>query len=97
MNELEKKLYYILYECNQHRKRMQSAYFKMNSFMPLDEKNYEDLSDDEIEHIDQFLFRFSKLQDTIGEKLFSVLLSLLGEKVKTIDTFIFHCCPKELG
>jgi len=29
--------------------------------------------------IDQFLFRFSKLQDSMGEKLFSTMLFLLGE------------------
>ena len=49
--------------------------------MPLNEDSYLNLSDDEVEHIDQFLFRFAKLQDTIGEKLFKLILLALDEKV----------------
>lgn len=48
--------------------------------MPLDENRYLQLMDDEIEHIDQFLYRFSKLQDTIGEKLFPLMLEFLKEE-----------------
>lgn len=32
--------------------------------------------------IDQFLFRFSKLQDTIGEKLFKAILLYLDENIE---------------
>jgi hypothetical protein len=52
----------------------------MSVFMPLDATRYQQLSDDEIEHIDQFLFRFAKLQDTMGEKLFMLLLEFLKEE-----------------
>jgi hypothetical protein len=31
---------------------------------------YQNLSDEEIEHIDQFVYRFQKLQDDMGTKLF---------------------------
>ena len=48
--------------------------------MPLDAAKYQQLSDDEIEHIDQFLFRFAKLQDATGEKLFILLLEFLKEE-----------------
>ncbi|NOT13868.1 MAG: hypothetical protein HOP23_18955 [Methylococcaceae bacterium] len=47
--------------------------------MPLDATKYQQLSEDEIEHIDQFLFRFAKLQDAMGEKLFMLLLEFLKE------------------
>lgn len=50
--------------------------------MPLNKERYENLSEDEIEHIDQFLYRFSKLQDTMGQKLFKSILLLLDEKVE---------------
>src|SRR3989337_1047363 len=36
---------------------------------------------DEIEHIDQMVYRFSKLQDSIGERLFKSLLMFLEEDV----------------
>jgi hypothetical protein len=52
----------------------------MSEFMPLDEKTYQQLNDDDIEHIDQFLFRFAKLQDAMGERLFRLLLELLQEE-----------------
>jgi len=54
----------------------------MKPTMPLDKNRYISLSDDEVEHIDQFLFRFSKFQDTIGEKLFKTILLYLEEKVE---------------
>ena len=56
--------------------------------MPLDENKYQQLSDDEIEHIDQFLFRFAKLQDAIGEKLFMLLLEFLKEENTRTRPFI---------
>ena len=56
--------------------------------MPLDAISYQQLTDDEIEHIDQFLFRFAKLQDTIGEKLFQLLLEFFKEENTRNKPFI---------
>lgn len=50
--------------------------------MPLDKEIYSDLTEDEIEHIDQFLFRFSKLQDAMGQKLFRNILIYLDEDIR---------------
>ncbi len=51
-----------------------------------DKKIYQHILSDGImlinEHIDQFLFRFSKLQDVMGEKLFPTVLMLLAEDIK---------------
>ncbi|RUM45414.1 MAG: hypothetical protein DSY46_02985 [Hydrogenimonas sp.] len=44
--------------------------------MPLSSDRYQNLTDDEVEHIDQFLFRFAKLQDAMGRKLFKLVLIL---------------------
>lgn len=76
------KVQRILRECEKHLLRINSAYLKMQSYFPLSTQKYSNLSDDEVEHIDQFLFRFSKLQDTIGEKLFKNLLIYLGEEIE---------------
>lgn len=81
MNRYEEKIKKLFNECEKHIFRMNSAAKKMLDTMPLDEKKYICLTDDEVEHIDQFLFRFSKLQDTMGEKLFKVILLVLDEKV----------------
>jgi hypothetical protein len=53
----------------------------MSKFMPLNSIKYQNLSDEEVEHIDQFLFRFAKLQDSMGRKLFKNILLYLGEDV----------------
>lgn len=70
----------LIAECDKHLARINHAYIKMAVFMPLDAAKYQILNDDEIEHIDQFLFRFAKLQDAMGEKLFVLLLEFLLEE-----------------
>ena len=82
MNIYKQKLIKIFNECDKHIMRINSASTKMQSTMPLDKEKYLNLSDDEVEAIDQFLFRFSKLQDTIGERLFKTILLYLEEKVE---------------
>jgi hypothetical protein len=75
-------------ECNKHLKRINSAFVKMSAFMPIDSEKYLQLTDDEVEHIDQFLFRFSKLQDAMGEKLFVLLLEFMQEESVKSRPFI---------
>ncbi len=56
--------------------------------MLLSPERYQQLSKDEIQDIDQYLYRFSKLQDAIGEKLFKLIISKydeLSEKRPFID------------
>jgi hypothetical protein len=78
----------VIIECDKHLKRINSAYLKMSVFMPLDASKYAQLTDDEIEHIDQFLFRFAKLQDAMGEKLFLLLLEFFKEENTRNKPFI---------
>ena len=52
--------------------------------MPLSADSFLQLNDDEIEHIDQYLFRFAKLQDAIGQRLFKSMLEYLGEVIRQI-------------
>jgi hypothetical protein len=87
MKDLEKTFVEKLYECNQHKKRLLSAKKRLSSIMPLTLKVYDTLDDDTMSVIDQMIFRFSKLQDTMGEKVFPTILELNGEDVKRL-TFI---------
>ena len=82
MNFKENKLLEQIDECNGHIKRMIRAYKKMTPFMPLNISSYDQLTEDQIEHIDQFLFRFSKLQDAMGEKIFKTVIDCTGEGIK---------------
>jgi len=76
-----------IYECNQHKKRLQGAKEKLQDIMPLNVEKYNELDDIFISIIDQLIFRFSKLQDTMGDKIFPSILELNGENVKKM-TFI---------
>ncbi len=68
-----------LRECLKHKDRMLSAWAKIKHALPLDGVKYEGLAEDEIEHIDQYLFRFAKLQDAMGQRLFREVLMVLDE------------------
>ncbi|MGC9386856.1 MAG: hypothetical protein ACP5D0_07920 [Hydrogenovibrio sp.] len=69
-------------ECDKHQKRINSAYHKIANKLPLNAQSYQNLTEDDIEHIDQFLFRYAKLQDAIGQRLFKTLLNYLEEETE---------------
>ena len=52
------KLQKIINECDKHILRMNSAHRKTLTIFPLNVDKYTALDEDEIEHIDQYLFRF---------------------------------------
>lgn len=83
MNSIENTFIEKLYECNLHKQRIEVAVSKVKAIMPLDMKIYDKLSPEQLSFIDQIIFRFAKLQDTLGDKVISGLLILLGEEVKT--------------
>lgn len=85
MNIKHLKLQKIINECDRHILRMNSAYRKALAIMPLNVDKYTALVEDEIEHIDQYLFRFAKLQDTIGKRLFKAILSSLEEEIEDLS------------
>lgn len=64
------KIEKLIRECDKHLLRIKSAAGKMAVFMPLNASAYSRLTKEDVEHIDQFLFRFAKLQEAISEKLF---------------------------
>ena len=78
----------LIKECDKHLERIKQASVKMAVFMPLNASRYAQLTNDEVEHIDQYLYRFSKLQDVIGEKLFVLLLEFLKEENIKSKSFI---------
>ena len=83
MKDIKNTFIEKLHECNQHKMRLVKAKSYLKDFIPIDKDRYVHLGDVEIGFIDQMIFRFSKLQDTMGEKLFPALLELMGEEVKS--------------
>ena len=70
----------IIDECKKHQLRLDYAYSKILPSLPFTIENANNFSDELIAHLDQYIFRFSKLQDAIGKKLFKGLLLFLGEE-----------------
>lgn len=77
----------VINECEKHLKRLRYAKDELKAIFPLTQKKYENLSEEEIQAIDQFIYRFSKLQDTVGEKLIKMVFSLYEENIEKF-TFI---------
>ncbi len=61
-------------ECEKHIQRINEAYEDMRDIIPLTVERYKNLTKDQVQDIDQYIFRFSKLQDTMGDKLFRLVL-----------------------
>lgn len=75
----------ILRECAIHSERLESARTKCGAFFPLDATSYPELTADQIEHIDQLVYRFTKLQDALGAKLFPGIASALREDAEALS------------
>lgn len=53
----------------------------IRTFSPLTAKNIDLLTDEQVQDIDQFILRYTKLQDTMGARLFTSVLNYLYEPV----------------
>jgi hypothetical protein len=81
-DDLRDKLKESLQLCSIHNERMQYAYYKVKQNFPLNKDQYNKLSEDELSYLDQLIFRFSKLQDSMGNRLFPSILENLGEDIQ---------------
>jgi len=86
MNIRDIKSNKYLKECEKHQLRIRESFEEIQDIFPLSGKKYLNLSSYEVKNIDQYLFRFSKMQDTIGEKLFKLIVQ---DFVENIDTMTF--------
>jgi len=80
----------VINECKKHLKRMNYAYQRLEIKMPITPELILQQSEEDIALIDHFIYRFSKLQDSIGQKLFKAVLNILDEEVENksaIDIF----------
>ena len=64
-NEMRLKLH--IKEANVHIERLKNILSYLEYFYPL---NYDSLEDIELDKLDAFVFRFAKLQDLLGTKIF---------------------------
>lgn len=80
MNKKQKdKLVKIIESGRIHIDRIESAYSAVKDLIPLTSDRFTTMAADKRAFIDQYVFRFAKLQDLTGQKLFRETLEALGE------------------
>ena len=82
INRLKEEKY--INECNKHKIRIIESYTELKNIFPISSKKYQELDDMQIKNIDQYLFRFAKMQDTIGDKLFKLIVEEFVEDITTM-------------
>ena len=65
--EIEAKLKSAISECDAHIKKLIRGKQLLGEYFPINLESFKCLEKDQIEHIDQFIYRFTKLQDSIPE------------------------------
>ncbi|MDR0940085.1 MAG: toxin-antitoxin system antitoxin subunit [Mediterranea sp.] len=70
--------------CDKHILRIHQAMERLGLPIPLSVDDYVYMNDEQIACVDQFIFRFSKLQDAMGAKIFRLILSYLGDDVTSL-------------
>jgi hypothetical protein len=83
-SEIQDKLIEAVQLCNIHIERMRFAWSKVEKHFPLESEKYMNLQPEELSFFDQLIFRFAKLQDTMGGRLFPAILENLGEEVREL-------------
>jgi len=78
------KLQKYFNECDKHLQRIEEAYSDIEESLPLTVEKYQVLSKDEVQDIDQYLYRFSKLQDTLGQKIFRLIVNIYEPSSESI-------------
>lgn len=77
----------IMQQCERHAQRLTWAMQQLEAITPLSADVIAQLRNEQIAVIDQFIFRFAKLQDSMGAQLFPALLNQLAEP-GPLPTFI---------
>jgi hypothetical protein len=81
-NEIIQALKETIEICYLHCQRMQFAKDQLKKIIPLSFNKYSELPANQISYLDQYLFRFTKLQDTMGSRLFPLLLETMAEPIE---------------
>ncbi len=63
MKQVQERLKRAFNECDTHLLRINQANDDILDFFPLSAETYQKLTKQQVQAIDQYLFRFSKLQD----------------------------------
>lgn len=77
----------LIKSCDIHASRLQAAYDWVHPLLPLQVERIPILTVQEVGAMEFMISRFSKLQDTIGAKIFPLILQFLQQNAKN-DSFL---------
>lgn len=66
-------------QCQRHVRHLNHALQALRPMLPLNGTALAELSDEQVQDWDQFILRFTKLQDAMGARLFPAVLAYLQE------------------
>ena len=75
---LRLKIDAALQEGDAHLRRLVGGTQKLAPVFPLSAETMESLADETVLLLDQFIYRFTKLQDAMGTRLFPALVSMIA-------------------
>ncbi len=80
---VENKIQNSIKECDSHIQKLTRGKKLLGEFFPLTVESFDGLDENKIEHIDQFIYRFTKLQDSIGLRLFPSIYKYIEDDFST--------------
>ncbi len=75
--EIRLKIESSILENKSHQQKIERATKLLQGLFPTDVNSFQAFSQQEIEHIDQFIYRFTKMQDSLGLRLIPALYTWL--------------------
>jgi uncharacterized protein with HEPN domain len=75
----------IIQECGQHIYYLKYAHGQLITLFPIAANELKTFEPELVGHIDQMIFRFLRLQDAVGQKLFTRGLNALGEATESMS------------
>ncbi|WP_294890596.1 nucleotidyltransferase domain-containing protein [Sulfurimonas sp. RIFCSPLOWO2_12_36_12] len=72
------------HECDKHIQRINEAFETIQTFIPITAFEYTNLDKNQIQALDQYMFRFTKLQDTLGDKIFKLIVANYEQEVSSL-------------
>ncbi|MEF3191755.1 MAG: nucleotidyltransferase domain-containing protein [Campylobacterales bacterium] len=84
LREDELMLQKYFHECDRHVQRINEAYETIKTFVPITAFEYTKLDKHQVQALDQYLFRFAKLQDTLGDKIFKRIVSKYDQNADSL-------------
>jgi hypothetical protein len=83
----EQLMHIYLNECSLHAEILAEALKEAGAWLPLNAETMERLTKEQLRILDQLAYRFTKLQDTMGQKVLPAILELAQEPIASDATF----------